>query len=139
MYQRILFATDGSPAARHALTHARDLAQKYGAELYVVHVFRHIEEFGQSPYFSASAEERKHASETIIGQVMAELQDAGLTVHVEPAEGQPAEAILNVAAVRRCDLIVMGSRGLGTFQGLLLGSVSDRVVRHAPCAVLIAR
>jgi nucleotide-binding universal stress UspA family protein len=139
MYQRILYATDGSSAARHALSHARDLAQKYGAELFVVHVFRHIEEFGKSPYFSAMEEQQKRASETVIGQAMAELKDSGVQVHVEPVEGQPAEAILNVATVRRCDLIVMGSRGLGTFQGLLLGSVSDRVVRHAPCAVLVVR
>lgn len=44
MYKRILYATDGSSAARKALTYARDLAQKYGAELILVHVFRHIEE-----------------------------------------------------------------------------------------------
>ena len=139
MYQRILYATDGSPAARRALAHARDLALKYDAELFVVHVFRHIEEFGQSPYFSKLAEDRQHAGETVIGQAMSELRDSGVQVHVEPAEGQPAEAILNVAAVRRADLIVMGSRGLGTFQELLLGSVSDRVVRHAKCAVLVVR
>jgi nucleotide-binding universal stress UspA family protein len=139
MYKRILYATDGSPAARHALTHARDLAQRYGAELVLVHAFRNIEDFGKSPYFSEIEEERQRARDTVIGQAMAELADSGLTVHIEPVEGQPAEGIINVATVRRCDLIVMGSRGLGTFQGLLLGSVSDRVVRHAPCPVLIVR
>jgi nucleotide-binding universal stress UspA family protein len=139
MYTRILYATDGSPAARHALAHARDLAQRYGAELYLVHVFRHIEEFGRSPYFSELEADRKQAVETVIGQAMAELEGSGVSVHIEPCEGPPAEAILQVAAVRHCDLIVLGSRGLGTFQGLLLGSVSDRVARHAPCPVLIVR
>jgi nucleotide-binding universal stress UspA family protein len=139
MYKRILYATDGSPAARHALAHARDLAQKYGAELILVHAFRRIEDFGKSPYFSELEEERKRAGETVIGQAMAELQDSGVVVHIEPCEGDPAQAIVNVAVVRRCDLIVMGSRGLGTFQGVLLGSVSDRVVRHAPCPVLVVR
>ncbi|MBI3362328.1 MAG: universal stress protein [Chloroflexi bacterium] len=139
MYKRILYATDGSQPARNALAHARDLAQKYGAELILVHVFRHIEEFGKSPYFSEIEEERKRAGETVIGQAMAELRDSGVTVHIEPCEGQPAEAIINVAAVRNCDLIVIGSRGLGTFQGLLLGGVSDRVARHAPCPVLVVR
>jgi nucleotide-binding universal stress UspA family protein len=139
MYKRILYATDGSPAARHALSHARDLAQRYAAELYLVHVFRHIEEFGRSPYFSELEADRKQAADTVIGQAMAELEGAGVSVHIEPCEGSPAEAILQVAAVRHCDLIVLGSRGLGTFQGLLLGSVSDRVARHAPCPVLIVR
>jgi nucleotide-binding universal stress UspA family protein len=139
MYTRILYATDGSPAARNALAHARDLAQKYKAELFLVHAFRRIEDFGKSPYFSELEQERKRAGETVIGQAMAELQDSGVTVHIEPVEGDAAEAIVNVAAVRHCDLIVMGSRGLGTFQGVLLGSVSDRVVRHAPCPVLVVR
>lgn len=139
MYRRILCATDGSPASQNAILHARDLAQKCEAEIVLVHVFRNIEEFGKSPYFSEIEAERKKAGETVIGQAMEELRDSGLTVHVEPAEGHPAEAIINVARVRNCDLIVMGSRGLGTFQELLLGSVSDKVVRRAPCPVLIVR
>lgn len=139
MYQRILYATDGSEASHRALIHARDLAQKYNAELVLVHVFRSIEEFGKSPYFSEIEAERKHAGDTIIGQAMAELKDSGLTVHVEPCEGPVAEAIIHAAMLRHCDLIVIGSRGRGTFQGLLLGSVSDRVVHHAPCPVLVVR
>ncbi len=139
MFRRILYATDGSPAARHALAYARDLATRYQAELVLVHVFRHIEDFGRSPYFSEIEAERKRAGETVIGLAMSELRDSGLTVHIEPCEGPAAEAIINVAAVRHCDLIIMGSRGLSTFQGLLLGSVSDRVVRHARCPVLVVR
>jgi len=139
MYTRILYATDGSSAAQHALRHARDLAQKCGAEIILVHVFHNIEEFGESPYFSELEEDRKRAGETVIGQAMTQLQDSGVTVHIEPCEGHPAEAIINVAQVRNCDLIVMGSRGLGKFQELLLGSVSDKVIRRAPCPVLIVR
>lgn len=139
MYKRILYATDGSPAAQHALEHTLDLAQKYGAEIILVHVFRRIEEFGKSPYFSELEGERKKTGETVIGQAMAQLRDSGVTVHIEPCEGHPAEAIIRVAQVRNCDLIVMGSRGLGTFQELLLGSVSDQVVRRAPCPVLVVR
>ena len=89
--------------------------------------------------FSELEQDRKRAGETVIGQAMAELQDSGVTVHIEPCEGDPAEAIVNVAAVRHCDLIVMGSRGLGRLTGLLLGSQSQKVVQHAPCPVLIAR
>jgi len=102
-------------------------------------VFRDIEEFGRSPYFSGLEAERKKAGETVIGKAMAGLRDSGVTVHIEPAEGHPAEAIINVARVRSCDLIVIGSRGQGKFQELFLGSVSDKVVRRAPCPVLIVR
>jgi len=139
MYKRILYATDGSPAAQHALEHASDLAQKYGAEIILVHVFRRIKEYGESPYFSDLEEERKKAGDTVIGQAMAKLRDTDITVQIEPCEGNPAEAIINIARVRRCDLIVMGSRGQGTFQEILLGSVSAKVVRRAPCPVMIVR
>jgi nucleotide-binding universal stress UspA family protein len=58
---------------------------------------------------------------------------------VEVLEGPPADAILNVAQVRECDLIVMGSRGRGALAGLLLGSVSHRVVAHARMPVMVVR
>lgn len=54
-------------------------------------------------------------------------------------EGPAAEAILRVAEVRKVDLIVMGTRGLGQLKGLLLGSQSQKVLAHAPCPVLLAR
>lgn len=139
MYRRILVATDGSPAAQHALVHAAGIAQKFNAEIILVHVFRNIEEFGESPYFSELEEGRKQAGETVLGQAMTKLKDSDVTIHVEAAEGHPAEAIVNLARVRNCDLIVMGSRGLGTFKELLMGSVSDKVVRRAPCPVLVVR
>jgi nucleotide-binding universal stress UspA family protein len=60
-------------------------------------------------------------------------------IHTEILEGPPAEAILDVANTRECDLIVMGSRGLGRLTGLLIGSQSQKVVQHAPCPVLIVR
>jgi nucleotide-binding universal stress UspA family protein len=57
----------------------------------------------------------------------------------EVLEGSAAEAILEVASTRKSDLIVMGSRGLGTLSGLLLGSQSQKVVQHANCPVLIVK
>ena len=57
----------------------------------------------------------------------------------EIMQGPAAEAILEVAKTRHCDLIVMGSRGLGQFAGLLLGSQSQKVVQHAECPVLIVK
>jgi nucleotide-binding universal stress UspA family protein len=60
-------------------------------------------------------------------------------IHTELIEGPSAEAIINVATTRKSDVIVIGSRGLGTLAGLLLGSTSQKVVAHAPCPVLIVR
>ena len=62
-----------------------------------------------------------------------------LNVTTEILEGPAAEAILRVADTYTCDLIVLGSRGLGTFEGLLLGSVSNTVLQHAKIPVLIVK
>jgi nucleotide-binding universal stress UspA family protein len=60
-------------------------------------------------------------------------------VVVEVLEGPPADAIQNVAQVRECDLIMMGSRGHGALASLLLGSVSYRMLAHAPVPVTVVR
>ena len=65
------------------------------------------------------------------------LMKAGREVIVEVLEGPPADAILRVADVRQCDLIVMGSRGHGTLASLLLGGVSHRLLAHAQAPVMI--
>jgi nucleotide-binding universal stress UspA family protein len=82
---------------------------------------------------------RMEEAETILQKAMDAVGEIPGEVHTEVLEGAPAEAILDVAKTRKSDLIVMGSRGLGLLQGALLGSQSQKVVRHAPCPVLIVR
>ena len=60
-------------------------------------------------------------------------------IRKELLEGPPAEEIIKIAALRKCDLIIMGSRGLGRLAGLVLGSQVQKVVSHAHCPVLIVR
>ncbi len=67
------------------------------------------------------------------------LRRVGIDVEPEVLEGPGPKAILNVAETRDADLIVVGSRGLGAVRGLLLGSVSERVIRLAKCPVLVVR
>jgi nucleotide-binding universal stress UspA family protein len=78
------------------------------------------------------ANESLDKARVAVGNVPAE-------VHTELIEGDPAEAIINVAVTRKSSVIVMGSRGSGQLLGLVLGSTSQQVVSHAPCPVLIAR
>ena len=66
-------------------------------------------------------------------------REAGVTVNVYPRQGDPADAILDVAEEREADLIVVGNKGMTGAKRFLLGSVPNKVSHHAPCSVLIIR
>ena len=86
----------------------------------------------------ASAHGASHHGRRRVADAAAQkLQEAGLDVVIEVLEGPPADAILRVADVRECDLLVMGCRGHGALASLLLGSVSHRVLAHAQAPVMI--
>ena len=73
----------------------------------------------------------------MLAEATLHLHDTGIEFSTDTVEGPAAEAILRIAQLEDCDLIVMGSRGLGMVQGLLLGSVSYRVLHHATIPVLV--
>ena len=139
MFECIIYATDGSEHARKARAYARDLAKLHGAELFVVHAYPAVSDLlGYSEYDSVVTR-RIANGEKIVDEAVEELEAAGLTVQTELLEGPMAEAILRVAKVRNADLIVLGARGRGGLTRLLLGSVSQRVIQHATCPVLVVR
>ena len=150
---KILLATDGSREAELAARAAADLAQKTHSELHVVHTFG-IAPIGppvypeatdlQSVEYEAESEQRQRISEQQAREVLeAEVQKVrsfGDTVaqgHL--IEGRVAPEIVGLAEEIGAGLIVMGSRGLGGIRRALMGSVSESVVRHAHCPVLVVR
>lgn len=139
MFKRILLATDGSSHAEEALGYAKELALRDGAQVVVVHAFEPVPTYLGDPW-----EDRVYGRHVAAGREVAELAAeklaaVGVEVVVEVLEGPATDAILRVADVRACDLIVMGSRGHGALTSLLLGSVSHRVLAHARAPVLIVR
>lgn len=139
MFARILYPTDDSEHAKKALDVARELAEKYGAEVVVLHAYPHVFDALGTPDYERMLNRRIENGTRIVEPAAAALEEAGLAVKRELLEGPVAEAILNVAKVRECDLIVMGARGLSNLEGLLVGSVSQKVVQHATCPVLVVR
>ena len=139
MFERILLATDGSPDAKEALAYARDLALRDGAQVIIVQAFRPVPTSLGEPWGGQIIVRHTTAAREIANEAAQELRKAGLEPIVEVLEGPPADAILRVADVRQCDLIVMGCRGYSILTSLLLGSVSHRVLAHAHAPVLIVR
>ena len=139
VFKRILLATDGSPDAEEALVYARDLALRDGATVIVVHAFEPVPGYLGDPWEGRVMARHVAAGQDVATHAAQQLQQAGVDVIVEVLEGPPADAILKVADVRGCDLVVMGSRGHGTLASLLLGSVSHRVLAHARIPVMIVR
>jgi len=140
MFKHILLAVNGSEHALHAAKTAGDLARNMDSEiLRVVVAFEPVPPYLGEPNMQAAISARMNEAEAILKKALDAVGKIPGKVHTEILEGPPAEAILDVAETRKSDLIVMGSRGLGPLAGALLGSQSQKVVRHAACPVLIVR
>lgn len=139
MFTKILLATDGSSHSKEALKYARDLALRGDALVIVVHAFPATPTYLGEPWREQVISRDVLEGNRLANQAAETLREAGVKVLVEVLEAPAADAILRVADVRQCDLIVMGSRGHGDLASLLLGSVSHRVLAHAHVPVMIVR
>ncbi len=139
MYTSILVALDGSDQSMFALNHARTIAECFGSKLILVHAFPHTSDLRDSIEYNNLVALRIKRGEEIIETARKQLGRTSIGVNEELLEGPAPDAILSVAATRRCDLIVMGSRGMGSLKGIVLGSVSTKVSHYARCPVMVVR
>ena len=148
---RILVPTDGSPHAQVALVEAAELAAALGGWVTLLTVSAGVRLEPSSILATPSLPPGHHRGQTDYldpppDEAWAILQ-AGASVFIHRGldpqlvhrEGEPAEVILEEARAVEAQLIVMGARGRSAIARLLLGSVADRVIHHAPCSVLVAR
>ena len=141
MPRSIVVGTDGSEPAERAVREAVKVAAKEGARLHVVtaypdpHMLRERIASGatQVPV------NLREVAETVLARAAREAEDGGVEVETHAREGDPADAILDVAEERGADLIVVGNKGMTGAKRFLLGSVPNKVSHHAPCSVLIIR
>lgn len=140
MFDKILLAVDGSEHARRAARVAADLARAHkSSEIRIVVAYDAVPAFLGEPNLSQAIAARNTEAQAVVDSARPEIGNVPAEVKSEILEGPVAEAILNVAATRQSDVIVMGSRGLGRIEGALLGSNSQKVVSHARCPVLVVR
>jgi nucleotide-binding universal stress UspA family protein len=139
MYASIMVAVDGSEQSMLALDHARAIAECFRSKLILVHAFPHTSDLRDSIEYNNLVALRIKKGEEIIETARKLLGQTSIEVDEELLEGPAAEAILSAAATRNADLIVMGSRGMGSLKGIVFGSVSTKISHYAPCPVMVVR
>jgi nucleotide-binding universal stress UspA family protein len=133
---RILLSTDGSQDAVRAAGAASDLAKRSGAELHVVHVWHDVRGFAHD---FVKKELRRQGQEILDEQLERIRASGGEVTKAYLRRGRTSNEVIALCKEIDADLLVVGSRGLGTVQRILMGSQSEEIVHHAQVPVLVIR
>ena len=145
MFSAIVVGTDGSETATQAVRQATDLAKAVGAKVNLVSAFEPVgnqrlrEERQQVPEDMQWMVNEREDVEATLNQAAETIKEAGVEVETFARQGDPADAILDVAEENNADLIIVGNKGMSGAKRFLLGSVPNKVSHHAPCSVMIIR
>jgi nucleotide-binding universal stress UspA family protein len=145
MFGSIVVGTDGSDTAKEAVRQATDLAKALQAKIHLVSAYEPVSE-------SRLRQERQDVPDDMqwmvnpredvdntLSDAADGIKEGGVQVEIYAREGDPADAILDVAEETDADLIVVGNKGMTGAKRFLLGSVPNKVSHHAPCSVMIIR
>lgn len=135
MYERILVPTDGSAGTTHVALQAIDLAEQYDATLYSLYVV----DSGTRALLSGRDEELRDRGRRAVDRVAKLADSHGVDTVTELREGDPAGTILDYAEEIDADLVVAGTHGRSGVERRVIGSVAERLVRHATCPVMTVR
>jgi nucleotide-binding universal stress UspA family protein len=145
MFDRIVVGTDGSETATEAVRTAVELAKLSGAKLEIVSAYEPVpqsrlkdESQGISGDVSHSVNPREDV-QFVLDKAAAQAKKAKVDVVTHPREGEPADAILDVAEENDADLVLVGNKGMTGARRFLLGSVPNKISHHAPCDVWIVK
>ncbi len=138
-YSNILVPTDGSEYSLLAADHAVYLAKECGAKLYALNVVNADLAFHAGIHYAEGKAEMEKAGEEAVQKIKGICDENGVECEEMIVEGRPTEAIVDVANKINADCIVIGSIGMSALERVLIGSVSDGVLRHAKCPVLMVR
>lgn len=137
--EKILLAYDGSAGSQKALVWAVDLAVRLGSAVVAVSVVK-------PPEFSSSIDEvdewyadGEKQYRPLLQEAAAYGEERGISLQTEMLKGHPAESLMRYALDCKADLIVMGTRGMGGFKSLIIGSVAQKVVTYAKVPVVVVK
>ena len=142
MLSKILVPVDGSDNSFRALEHAIFLSTKIQeSQITVLYI---IEDLPSLYIYSPKTIEKLHAdykseSAKILERCKEIANKSGINIHTVLLEGDPASKIIAYSEMERFDIIMMGSRGMGKFKEMIVGSISNKVIHHAKCSVMLVR
>jgi nucleotide-binding universal stress UspA family protein len=145
MFGSFVVGTDGSETAAEAVRQATELANSIGARIHLVSAYEPVgsqrlrEERQQAPDDLQWSINEREDVEATLKQAADRIQGAGVEAATYARQGDPADAILDVAEEQKADLIIVGNKGMTGAKRFLLGSVPNKISHHAPCSVLIIR
>lgn len=141
MYKKILVPVDGSESSMASLKHAAELAVNLNSKITIFHVIAPLPSSVQRYVHVNNLvnEVQEYGKELLENARDSISKKYDLDIETDLIYGDPANEIVHKAKEGQFDLVVIGSRGLSQITSILLGSISRRVARHAPCPVLIIR
>ena len=145
MFDRIVVGTDGSETAAEAVRTAIELARLAGGKLEIVSAYEPVSQQRLKEEGEGIAGDVSHVVnpredvQFVLDRAAAEAKKAKVDVVTHPREGDPADAILDVAEENDADVVIVGNKGMTGARRFLLGSVPNKISHHAPCDVWIVR
>jgi len=141
VFTNVLVPVDGSDNSYRALDAALLLSEKLDSKITVVNVMEqvpitHIE---SEKLLRELLQAYKKENQEILSRCSKIATEKGLSIKTLLLQGNPASVILDYSKKEKFDLVIMGSRGMGKFKQLILGSVSSKIVHHSQCAILLIR
>lgn len=140
MLEKLLVATDGSDHARKAIEYACDIALKYNAMVYLIHVVSLPSIVYSEASFEPLSDHIRKAGKAILEEAEKRIREKGVE-HVQAllTKGDPADEIMKYAKKNDVDMIFLGSRGAGRIRTLMLGTVSHKVCNMAECTCITVK
>lgn len=136
MYDKILLPTDGSEVSKRATERAIELSDHFDAELHIIYVVAPVEHTTIQGTVTTEMNQLEEVGDSVVDDASEAARDAGVSVTSEVLVGSPYKEIINYADENEMDIIVMGTQGRSGAKRFLLGSTTERVIRHTDLEVL---
>ncbi len=137
--KKILTPVDGSDHSMNAAKYSAEFALSLGAKITLLHCHRRFPVILAEPHFQNAINDIMKDSEELVQPFVDMLDEKKVEYETRILEGSPGSVIPEVAEIEKMDMIIMGSRGVSDLEGLILGSVTHKVLHATECPVLVLK